>query len=269
VENLTGATTYPWSVKAVNGPISGDWVAGPNVVTLEDVLPPTGLTASSITTTGAVLLWTSNATSFEIEVDGKTYTTTANSYTITGLIHKTVYEWSVRAEKNDVISDWVTGSFKTLRDGPPTWNEFLAETEDYYFFDSWSTSVNTLIGQCITNLHTKYGSGEDLAFIAAGNAMYSSYPGRGFIFISEDASGYWFAQFLCDFTSPWAGDNVAITYTNQYGMDAQYYLDVYTPLLNAINSKSPYTVTGDDINNPTEMTITSVADPNFWFTVVY
>jgi hypothetical protein len=121
VENLSGATTYSWSVKAVNSPISGNWVAGPDFVTLEDVFPPTVLTASSITTTSAVLSWTSNATSFEIEVGGNTYPTTANSYTLTGLTPNTVYPWKVRAEKNTVISDWSSGSsFRTNPTIPPS-----------------------------------------------------------------------------------------------------------------------------------------------------
>jgi hypothetical protein len=266
VENLTGATTYPWSVKAVNGPISGDWVAGPDLVTLEDVLPPTALTASP-TTTGAVLSWTSNATSFDIEIDGHTYTTAANSYTITGLIHKTVYEWKVRAEKNAVISDWATGSFKTLRDGPPTWNEYLAETNIAWWFKTFSPSVTTLLNVCNTNVYNEYS--EQITAIIIGDSPWTppANPGRGVVLASTYGSSTYYAQFFYDFTPPWAGDNVAITYTNQYGVNGQYYDYLYKPFLDAITAKSPYTVTGDDINNPTEMTITSVADPDFWFTV--
>jgi hypothetical protein len=145
-------------------------------------------------------------------------------------------------------------------------NEFFATTSDYWWFDDWSTSVNTLISQCAINIYNSYS--EDLVDIIIGNSPFASqgYPGRGIIFQSYDGGGYWYAQFIYTFTP--TGNDLAITYTGQSGIHAMYYPTHYTPLNTAITTKSPYSLTTDNQKAPTMITFTSVADPAFYFTVV-
>ena len=108
VENLSPATNYTWSVKAVNGTISSEWVDGPAFTTSVGV--PTNLTASSATSNSAVLSWTSDAPSFEIEVGSQTYTSSASSYTVKFLTSSTTYSWKVKAVNGEISSEWATGS---------------------------------------------------------------------------------------------------------------------------------------------------------------
>ena len=82
---------------------------------------PTGLTSSSITTSGASLAWTSvsGATSYDVQIrpQGGTYATynvTTNSYSATGLTANTTYEWSVRAKNSYGTSNYSrTATFTT------------------------------------------------------------------------------------------------------------------------------------------------------------
>ncbi|MBX7243469.1 MAG: T9SS type A sorting domain-containing protein [Bacteroidia bacterium] len=60
---------------------------------------PTGVSAGSVTNTGAVISWTavSGATSYNVTVGANTYSTTATSYTLSGLTACTAYSASVQA----------------------------------------------------------------------------------------------------------------------------------------------------------------------------
>jgi hypothetical protein len=267
LDGLSPNTTYSWSVKAVKGDISSEWAAGSDFVTLEGISPPTGLTVSSITSTGAVLSWTSDATSFDIEVGSNTYTSytaNTNSYTLTGLESNTVYNWSVRAKNGTNISDWAAGSFTTEQESSgPAWNEFLATTSNTWWFVDGSSSVNTLVNTCATNINNEYG--ETLYAITLDEPPFGDQvPGRSITFVTTYGSNYYAGQFMYTFTP--TGNNLALTYTG-LGVDGEWYENLCSLFLDAINSKSPYSVTGDDFDNPTTVTFTSAADPNFWFTV--
>jgi hypothetical protein len=142
-------------------------------------------------------------------------------------------------------------------------NEWFASTSNCWWFDDWSNSVNTLISQCVNNIYDQWR--EDLIAITLDLSPFTDVPGRGITFVTQDSNGeYYIGQFLYTFTP--AGDDLAFTYTG-LGIDGTYYQSLCQPLLNAINTKSPYSLTADNKANPTVITLTSVADPAFYFTV--
>jgi hypothetical protein len=150
------------------------------------------------------------------------------------------------------------GNHLTIELSPLPPNKFFATTPDYWEFVDWSTSVNTLISQCATNVYNGYG--EVLQYILIGNSPLASYPGRGVVLGTDSYN----AQFLYTFAP--TGDDLAITYSGG-GLNATYYSSYFAPLLNAITTKSPYSVALDNPDAPTAVTFTSVADPAFYFTV--
>ena len=155
---------------------------------------------------------------------------------------------------------------------PPPVNEIVANMSTYGYLRTGSSSVQTLISTCETNV---YNGGEELVYIIVGDSPFgASYPGRGFVFGSYSPSGgrVWNSQFLFNFTP--TGENLAITYVGE-GLNASYYVSYFAPLLSAIISKSPYSITASNpinpmevsVINPAQITLTSVADPAFYFTV--
>ena len=144
-------------------------------------------------------------------------------------------------------------------------NVFFATMSTYGYLDDTksSSSVNTLINQCNSLLYSTYY--EQLVYIVVGDSPFgASAPGRGFVFGSYDGSQVWNVQFVFNFTV--SGNNLAITYASA-GFNASYYTTQFTAFRNAITNKSPYSLTADDLDNPTEITLTSVADPDFYFVV--
>ena len=77
---------------------------------------PSGLTVSEVTNESAVISWTSDATSFDIEVNGEVTENVSNPYTLTQLKAGTVYEVRVRTNcGGGEVSDWTNvASFTTL-----------------------------------------------------------------------------------------------------------------------------------------------------------
>jgi hypothetical protein len=76
---------------------------------------PTGLAVNYEGGTTATVTWDGNATSYQLDVNGTTYTSNTNSYNLTGLELATTYEVKVRANcGTDGYSDWSnTVSFTT------------------------------------------------------------------------------------------------------------------------------------------------------------
>jgi hypothetical protein len=146
---------------------------------------------------------------------------------------------------------------------PP--NEFLAETPTYWYLNitKSSSSVRALIDTCAANVSK--GESEKLTSIIIGQSPLGiAYPGRGLVLNSSTGAIAYDAQFLYDFTP--AGNNVDIKYKGQ-GLNGGYYYTYYKELLDALTAKSPYSVKVDNPKKTTEMTITSVADPAFYFIV--
>ena len=160
------------------------------------------------------------------------------------------------AEKKLVSDD--PGNNISIKLSPLPPNKFFATTPDYWDFNDWSTSVNTLISQCAANIDYAYGV--QLLGIVIGESPFPTYPGRGVVFVGTPYNG----QFLYDFTL--VGDNLAITYRGT-GLNGTPFSTYYAPLVNAITNKSPYSVTFNNPDEPTLVSLTSVADPAFYFTV--
>ncbi len=76
---------------------------------------PTGLAVNYESGTTATVTWDGNATSYQLDVNGTTYTSNTNSYNLTGLELATTYEVKVRANcGSDGYSEWTNPvSFKT------------------------------------------------------------------------------------------------------------------------------------------------------------
>lgn len=118
--DLDSATSYGYSVTAVNE--TGDGGEATGVFTTLQPLPsqPTGLSISSVTTTGATVSWTAsaNAENYRIEVDGDTYTTSSTSQVISGLNPESTYNVSVYGTNARGDSTPATTSFTTLTPVP-------------------------------------------------------------------------------------------------------------------------------------------------------
>lgn len=126
---LTTGTAYNWRVTATCASGAGTAVVA-NFSTTAACGNPTGLTTSSITTTGASLAWTTvaNATSYAVEyklnsaatwtvLSASQTTTTAN---LTGLTEGTAYNWRVRATCASGAGTYVTANFTTMSSGVVT-----------------------------------------------------------------------------------------------------------------------------------------------------
>ena len=108
------------------------------------VAVPTNLTASGITPTGAVLSWTSAEQSFEVKIGNNTYSTTAASYTASGLTPATAYPWEVRAKKDDAYSEWASSSFTTAAAPLPAPTNLQVGNVTYYSAEfSWTGSASS------------------------------------------------------------------------------------------------------------------------------
>ncbi|MFN5355069.1 MAG: fibronectin type III domain-containing protein [Bacteroidota bacterium] len=103
---LTLGTSYEYQVRATCGTVVGNYSASSFFSTTNSLCPtPTGLAATSITTSGATLSWTavSGATGYNVvyRVSGSTTSVTlsvlTNSATLTGLTAATAYSYTVQA----------------------------------------------------------------------------------------------------------------------------------------------------------------------------
>jgi hypothetical protein len=101
--SLTASTGYTWQVMANCSGYSTTATFTTSALTCN---APTGLTSSSITSTGATLTWTavSNAVNYVVQYKTSTATTwttaatvTTNTYNLTGLVGGTAYNWQVKA----------------------------------------------------------------------------------------------------------------------------------------------------------------------------
>jgi hypothetical protein len=145
-------------------------------------------------------------------------------------------------------------------------NEFLAETKSVWKLDTaqYPPSLRAIVATCAASLLS--GEGEEFRDIFVGDSPFGPLsPGRGFVFTSY-GNRLWSAQYPCVFTP--VGANLEIEYKNRgEALNEEYYYTYYKPFLDAINANSPYSVVVNDPKNTTEMTITSVADPGFYFVV--
>lgn len=97
LSGLTADATYEANVRSI---CSANDVSIASVTVSFDAnincLPVSGLTATGITDTSALLGWTSDGEQWEVEFDGNTFTTVENPHRITGLTKNTYYSFRVR-----------------------------------------------------------------------------------------------------------------------------------------------------------------------------
>jgi Secretion system C-terminal sorting domain/Bacterial pre-peptidase C-terminal domain/Fibronectin type III domain len=126
---LTAATTYDWRVRANCTASSSNYVQAQFTTQSVAVCnTPTGLSSSSITTTGATVNWSAVSGANNYDVDYKlsssatwtnaATTTISTSVAISGLSASSVYDWRVRANCASGSSAYAQAQFTTS--APPT-----------------------------------------------------------------------------------------------------------------------------------------------------
>ena len=124
LSTLTQGTAYDWRVLAHCSAGAGNYVSSQFTTTSPQVCnPPSGLTASSITSTGATVNWTAVTGAVSYTVDYKANTsstwinaataTTATSVAISGLTASTLYDWRVLTNCSSGSSTYSTSQFTT------------------------------------------------------------------------------------------------------------------------------------------------------------
>ena len=103
-----------------------------------DCLKPTGLAVNYTGGLTAEVSWTSDATAWNIDVNGTVTAITENPYTLTGLTLATTYEVKVQADCSNSQSDWTNAvSFTTDLCLPENQCELTFELTDSYG-DGWN-----------------------------------------------------------------------------------------------------------------------------------
>ena len=105
-ENITGASVggYGSSVSQQNFLPNTDFQYTPGDVPV--VRKPKDVTVSYTGGTQATVSWTSDASAFDIDVNGTVTEDVSNPITLTGLEYSTLYNIKVRAKEGDEVSDW-------------------------------------------------------------------------------------------------------------------------------------------------------------------
>lgn len=127
LSGLSSGTQYQWTLatNCTNG-VSAD-ATGPLFTTLLPCTAPTTLSTSGITNSSATLNWNAiaSATSYTVDIKPSSstswvsYTSTSNSYTVTGLSASTQYDWKIKTNCSGGTSpsSSATQNFTTL--APP------------------------------------------------------------------------------------------------------------------------------------------------------
>ena len=145
---------------------------------------PMDLAVSGISTTGAIVSWTSGAEAvdweYELVISGETPTevgtsTSDNPFTVTGCYANTSYDFYIRTNCGGTMSSWASVSFTTLCDAIsdiPFYETFNSDssTENCWTVlnengdtDLWNMSYtfNTYQGDEVAMIYTDYNSGNN------------------------------------------------------------------------------------------------------------
>lgn len=105
------------------------------------LIKPRNLTVSYTGGTQATVSWTSEATAFDIDVNGTVTEDVTNPITLTGLEYATTYIIKVRAKEGDKVSDWsATATFTTDACTSPT-NVIAKDIEATKATISWDSGM--------------------------------------------------------------------------------------------------------------------------------
>ena len=126
---------------------------------------PSGLLASSISSSSTTLSWTavSGASSYSVQVKPSTSTTwttysaTSNSYSLTGLTASTTYNWQVRTNCNTLSSSYVAGTNFTT----------AGACTDTYESNETRTAAKSISRN--TNITARIGSSTDVDWFKFSN----------------------------------------------------------------------------------------------------
>lgn len=126
---------------------------------------PSGLLASSISSSSTTLSWTavSGASSYSVQVKPSTSTTwttysaTSNTYSLTGLTASTTYNWQVRTNCNTLSSSYVAGTNFTT----------ASACTDTYESNETRTAAKSISAN--TNITARIGSSTDLDWFKFSN----------------------------------------------------------------------------------------------------
>ncbi len=162
LSGLSGSTTYQWQVRTNCSSTNSNYTAGANFTTSTVITcnAPTGLSASSITSSGATLSWSavSGALNYNLQyrVNGtSTWTTVSSisgtSYNLSGLSGSTTYQWQVRTNCSSTNSSYTAGANFTTSSGGGTGGEIWLEGECGVVGSDWETinDANASNGQFI------------------------------------------------------------------------------------------------------------------------
>ena len=148
---LSPNTTYNIRITAQNS--CGSSSVTINFTTLGGPTAPSGLSASNITSNSAALKWNAvtSATSYKVEYKASssstwttaTASTTATSWSLSGLATNTIYNWRVTAQNNCGSSSAVNGPNFTTLPNPPTNVKGGYNTQVKQFTLSWIKSTTS------------------------------------------------------------------------------------------------------------------------------
>jgi hypothetical protein len=149
---------------------------------------------------------------------------------------------------------------------PP--NDFFAETATFWVFNYalCSSSFKTLIDNAKT---ATTAAGFTCDEIYCGRSLQDTNRMFGFFVRQNNTGTYGYLVYNFLFT-PIAGtdDKIKLEFSS-YGINGKLIPALKTGFIDTITAKSPYSVAVNDPKNITKLTLTSVADPNFYFVVVY
>jgi hypothetical protein len=175
--DLEPETDYEVQVKGACGEEWSVWSNTFAFTTLPTCEIPTELDVDEVTTTSAVVTWTSEATSFDIEVNDEMMQNVTSPYTLENLVPGTVYSVRVRANCGDNdYSDWTSaGYFYTLCESFALPYEYGFETDDILCWSYASASSNNGIGRINMTSNDLEAYDGDYAFLFSSNNEDDAY----------------------------------------------------------------------------------------------
>jgi len=146
-------------------------------------------------------------------------------------------------------------------------NNIIANTDTQWFFEysTVSPSVESMLQAANTAMVDEYGL--EFIFGYLGNSPFEDYPGRIVGFYISDGTNAFNGLYIFEYKTVNGTDNkVEVKYKSD-SLNGSDFRIGFGPVVDAVNDKSPYILTADNVKNPQKITFTSEADPAFYFTV--
>lgn len=147
----------------------------------------------------------------------------------------------------------------------PELNEIFINTRTQWFIGQMSASVSSAFQTAAAGVRA--GEGETLqgGYIGYSHTASNDSEGTAIALASHDGATQWWAIYRVDFSAV-AGttDRVDFSFSHN-ALNGDYYGSYFRPLVDLIVSRAPYHLQADNKKQPSVFTLTSEADPNFWF----